>query len=184
MKHRVILALVALSLAAAGCVSTKPVIRHEWDGSTDISKYATFNFMKAEHGAFGSSLMARRVRNDLGKAMVAKGYQYTTTSTPDFLVQYYLWSRPRTSAYTSTVYYGGPYGGVATQQTNVSQYAEGTFTVDIIDVNKNHLVWRGIAYGEAQGYDEAMEFFQQALAGIFAKIPEKSAFVGGAPGGA
>ncbi len=58
-------------------------------------------------------------------------------------------------------------------ETRVRQYTVGTLTVDLVDAERNHLVWTGDAIGRVtqRTAQERAASADQAVAAIFARYP-------------
>jgi hypothetical protein len=58
-------------------------------------------------------------------------------------------------------------------QARVSQYTEGTLTVDLVDADRNHLVWTGDAIGRVtqESPQERALAADEAIAAIFMQYP-------------
>ena len=59
------------------------------------------------------------------------------------------------------------------QETNVSQYTEGTFNIDLVDARKKKLVWEAVGTGRVsqKALEELEERVNAGVANFFAKYP-------------
>jgi len=147
MKYLSLFALV-LTLTFTSCSSVKVV--SDYDSKTDFSKYQTFAFYKPGiDKAEISDLDKKRIMREIQANLEAKGM--TISETPDLLVSIFTKERERIDVYNDNFgYWGygygpwfGGYGG-----TSVSTSTEGTLFIDLIDKNKNELVWQGVGKGD------------------------------------
>jgi hypothetical protein len=62
-------------------------------------------------------------------------------------------------------------------RTDVHQYTEGTLNVDVVDVQRNRLVWEGVAVGTVgrSTPDKRGAQIDAAVAAIFAQYPYRAA---------
>ena len=76
-------------------------------------------------------------------------------------------------SYRARSYFAVPYWH---DQTHVSQYTEGTLNVDLVDRQKNRLVWEGIAVGRMARLkpDERAARIDATMAEIFARYPYRA----------
>lgn len=132
----------------------------DFNGSMDYGNYKTFNYYEpdtvitdAEYPAVINQLNQRRIEKAIDEEMLLRGY--IKSDNPDVLISYYLKVENKTE-YTATSYnYGSPYyggygyygyyGGYGHTSTSVSQYdyQVGTLIIDLVDREKNELIWYG-----------------------------------------
>jgi hypothetical protein len=177
------LSILVLAAGAGGCASDN--IRSDYDPSADFSQYETFNFFpdagpeQTNYQSFFSKYMIAAITRE----MQARGY--TLSEDPDILINFNAILREKTDVRTTPApSYGGYYGyrggfydpwmgyGYA-QQTNVSQYTEGTFNIDLVDARKKKLVWEAVGTGRVSQKDleELEERVNEGVAKYFAKYP-------------
>ncbi len=147
MKSLSLFALV-LTLTFTSCSTVKVV--SDYDSKTDFNKYKTFAFYKPGiDKAKISDLDKKRIMREIQANLEAKGM--TISETPDMLVSIFTKERERVDVYNNSYgYWGygyGPwYGGYG--GTSVSTSTEGTLFIDLIDKEKNELVWQGVGKGD------------------------------------
>jgi hypothetical protein len=140
------LAVVGLTLAAAGCsgISTTS----DWDESYDFSALSTYAW--TDQGVEGgvSEIMLRRMYVAVDDDLATKGFSKADLNTADVLLAYHTGTQDQqqydTYGYGSGGWWGGYWGGGMTT-TTVRTYTEGTLILDVVDREKNELVWRGSA---------------------------------------
>lgn len=120
----------------------------DYDSKTNFSKYKTFAFYKPGiDKAKISDLDKKRIMREIEANLTLKGM--TVSETPDMLISIFTKERERIDVYNSYGYgYGYRYGGWYGGGTYASSTPEGTLFIDLIDRNKNELVWQGIGVGD------------------------------------
>jgi hypothetical protein len=138
----------------ASCGPPKPTIRSGEDPGANFAQYNTWGFVPELEGEdFGyETLLAQYLKGAVGREMEARGYR--RSDNPDLLVNFYLNTKEKIQSRTTPTagggYYGyrrGYYGGWGGYETTVTQYTEGTLTIDIVDSQQRQLVWEGTAVG-------------------------------------
>jgi hypothetical protein len=179
------LAVPVAALLAAGCASG-PDLRSDYDRSADFGEYETYNFF--EDAGPGNSdyqtLFSQYVQEAIDKEMQARGYR--KSDDPDLLVNFNAILQDKTRVTTSPApsygvgYYGyrggfyDPwYGYGYAQETHVSQYTEGTFNIDLVDAEKQRLVWECVGVGRVteDDLDNIREKVFTAVPKYFEKYP-------------
>jgi len=153
--------LLISAFAIAGCASG-PNVMTDYDKTADFGAYETYNFVEGAGPDYGEyqSLFTRYVLEAVTIEMENRGY--TKSDNPDLLVNFgaklddKIDVRTTPAAPMAGGYYGyrrGAYGygawggyGYGTE-TQVSQYTEGTFNIDIIDNKRRQLVWEAVGIG-------------------------------------
>ena len=143
---------------AAGC-SSGPDIRSAYDDRSDFSQFETYNcFSDAGQGSTSyQSLFSQYMVTAITLEMENRGY--VKSDDPDLFVNFNARFDDKTKITTSpsmgsSAYYGyrggryGAWGGYGYgTDTHVSQYTEGTFNIDLVDAEKQTLVWEAVAVG-------------------------------------
>lgn len=178
---RLLLLAAAIALLA-GCATGPRIFANE-DPAAEFSRYRTFDFAsplgtdRAEY----SSLLTEYLRQATARELEARGYR--RAENPDLLVNFYVNTKERIRS-TSTMapgygYYGfrrGYYGVWGGYETTVTQYTEGTLTVDIVDRARNQLVWEGTAVGRTREEDrENLQAVVNEVVGqVFTRFPYRA----------
>lgn len=180
-------------LLLAACASG-PQIRTDMDPRADFSPYRTYAFyepLAMEESGY-STYLTDRIRASIRREMDARGYVFDAAS-PDLKVNFQGIVQEKTRIYSDPFpdYYGfygyrRGYWGMPGwyDHTQVSQYTEGTLTVDLVDARRNHLVWTGAAIGRVtqRSSIERLAQADNAIASIFAQFPYRAGSGQGAPG--
>lgn len=179
--------LVLLALAfLAGCV-TGPRITAEADPRADFSQYRTWAFyspLAVEDEGYATPATTR-MKEAVRAQMASRGYVHAAED-PDLWVNLNAYMERRTDV-TSTPYvdYGYYYSYRARRyvsvpywndRTDVYRYTEGTINVDIVDAERNALVWEGIAVGRVANLKPADRDarIDSTILEIFAQYPYRA----------
>jgi hypothetical protein len=178
--------LGALALLLAGC-ATGPRITSEADPEADFGSYRTFGFyapLALEKEGYATPT-TDRIKAAARAQLESRGYTYTTQQ-PDLWVNLNAYMQERTDvtsyptvdynyyySYRARTYFAMPYWR---DQTQVHQYTEGTLNVDLVDRQKNRLVWEGIAVGRVAKLKPAERAarIDSTLAEVFARYPYRA----------
>jgi hypothetical protein len=173
IKNFISLTFIALVTAVllVGCSTIS--VNQDYDPGYDFSKLKTFGFLPIPEDAGIDQLNANRFGDAIRNEMTAKGY--TVSEKADFGVAILFGKQTKTNITTYGYGYGpywGRYGG--TGNIDVSQYDEGTLIIDVIDMSKKELVWRGIGKGVIDPnatVEERTANINNAVAQILAQFP-------------
>lgn len=175
---RMVAMLAALTLLAA--CATGPRVRTDFDPGANFGDYKTWGFyspIAMEESGY-STWISDRVKDNVRREMEARGYRYVDKD-PDLAVNFQgivrertqVWNTPRTDfqyfySYRHRTYFAVP---VWYDETQVSQYTEGTLTVDLVDASRNRMVWTGAAIGRVTRAtpNEKLAEVDQAIGAIF-----------------
>jgi hypothetical protein len=156
--------LIAAAVVAALLVT--PVLAGvyvDYDPSADLDSYRTFAWIDTPGTSleYHNGLMHSRVKNYIEHLLTESGL-VEDTENPDLNVTYHASSESEMSLDTTAFGYGwgvgfvwDPYwhgmwgmpGGMYAGSTTIRSYDVGTLIIDIVDAEKNELVWRGSATG-------------------------------------
>ncbi len=151
--------LLIVLAGLGGCASGN--LRSDYDQTADFSQYRTYNFFESagpgsdRYQSLFSQYMVRAIDIEMQK----RGYQ-KTEDDPDLLVNFNANLQEKTQVTTTPArtygrgYYSYRRGfydpwatyGYATE-TNVRQYTEGTFNIDLVDPRARRLVWEAVGVG-------------------------------------
>ncbi len=169
----------------AGCTSG-PSIFVNSDPAASFASYRTYNFVTplGTDTSSYSSLLSQYLRAATARELESRGY--TRSDNPDVLVNFNVKTKDKiqTTTTPSGPIYGGYYGyrlgnyGVWNgYDTQVTQYTEGTLTVDVVDAARKQLAWDGTAVGRVREKDRAnpQPVIDNVITQIFAKYPSPGA---------
>ena len=175
--------LSIMAIALMSCASS-PKIDSLFDKDADFSAYKTFSFAvtRSEEQSKYSSLLDKFMKTAISSELADRGYR--PSDKADLLVNFNVSSKEKTavydvppSHYRYRYYYGyGAWPHYATE-TRVKQYTEGTVNIDLVDTDKNQLVWEGVAIGRVR--DDALENLEQRINDVVTLIFQEYPFVAG-----
>jgi hypothetical protein len=183
---RIVRALLvpAIALPFLACSSSR--IQTDYDHETDFSSYSTFAWHQTEESdgptQGPSQIVDGRIRRAIAENVQARGLTQVESGEADLLVTYYVSLNSQMRFNTTGWGYGygrgwGPswrfgYGfwpGWTT--TTVHTYHEGTIIIDIIDREKNQLVWRGVTTRVLGKKSHSDEKIDQSMSRVFVDFP-------------
>jgi Domain of unknown function (DUF4136) len=184
MGKMVAAALVSGMLLLACCASG-PDVRAVSDPSANFAQFRTFGFAEplGTDRAGYQSIVSQQLKAATTREMTARGLTYAPAN-PDLLVNFsaQLNDKMRVTTTPEPVMAPGYYGyrrgfyqpwPMYTERTDVSQYTEGTLTIDVIDAARKQLVWEGTVTKSITSKDQANvpAALDAAVAAAFAKYP-------------
>jgi hypothetical protein len=158
----------ALVAAAAGC-ATKPDIRQDHDPTANFRAYRTFAFYDEPHGRVPyTSLLDTRLRQAARAQMETHNYVYSEPN-PDLRVNLQLKVIDKQELRSTPGARG--YRGWSAIET--VEYRKGTLAVDVVDTQRNALVWRGVAESrlDAKAIEQPGTAVDAAVTELFAYFP-------------
>lgn len=175
---------VLLFLIVLAACATGPRVSTDADPRTDFSRFQTYAFydpIAMEQSGY-TSYLTEQIRSSVRREMDRRGYGFDEAD-PDLRVNFQGVIREKTDVYSiprSDVHYFYNYRArsymampVWYDDTQVSQYTEGTLTIDLVDADRNHLVWTGSAIGRVvqRTPGERAAEADRAVAAIFEAFP-------------
>ena len=164
----------------AGCATVGPKIRIDYDRGADFHAYRSYGFpaeLGTDRGGY-STLITNYFKQAVDREMQSRGY-YFSAENPDLLVNFFTDVRDVADIRSSPTiwfghgYYGyryGLYGAWPLYASDVStvRYKVGTANIDVVDAERQQLVWEGVAEGRLT--KEAMRDPQAAIANVVAEL--------------
>lgn len=150
MKNGLLLLHLFTLLLLIECASVR--VQTHFDETIDFSGYKTYCFVSPQrqqvNNQIKNRLFTKEVFNEIKPILEEKGLQEAATKEQaDVLVVFYAWIRNQRDFIRPT-YRVGRYGRVwRTSPGHVAHYKEGTLVIDIVDHNRQELVWQGIGKG-------------------------------------
>jgi hypothetical protein len=174
---------VAVALSALACSSSR--YQTDFDQQADFSHYSSFAWYQMAEADKGptegpSQIIDQRIRSAIADILHDRGFGTANSSNADLLVTYYTSLSPQTRFHTTAWGVGwgwGPGWGFGYgywpgwTTTTVQTFHEGTVIIDIIDREKNQLVWRGVSTRTLGKKSHSDEKIQQSMARLFAEFP-------------
>jgi hypothetical protein len=151
-------------------------VSSDYDIATNFRQFKTFGWYqdkakaKTNPDSVGyDTFFDKRIKKAIETQLKTQGLTYSD-SNPDIYINYKAGfsneSRVRNNYPYGYGYYGYPFGG-----TSVQQYKEGTITIDMVDVKKNELLWRGIGEMEVNNRNISEEKLYDAVTNILRQYP-------------
>ena len=166
--------LVIIGLGLAGCASG-PTIYANQNPQVDFTSYrsyAYFEQMGTDAPSGPAALLTQFLKSAVDREMAGRGYQPGGADS-DLLINFYLETQEKIqsrSVPSGPTYGGGYYGyrggyygtwGGYSTTTEITQYTEGTLSIDVVDNVRDELVWEGIVTGRIR--EEAMRNLEASV---------------------
>ncbi len=144
-----LLFLASVLIVAVSCSTIK--VTSDFDRTAGFASYKTYAFTAEALNLPLDDINKNRVLSAVEGELAAKGFTKTATD-PDVLIDVNIKAEEKTTATASTSgtggYYGRGYrygygGGFTTTTIDYDTYTDGTLFIDMIDVEKQQLVWQG-----------------------------------------
>ncbi len=180
--------LLFAGLVVGGCASGLQVDQ-DWNPEIDFSSYNTFAILDEETPRpSNQAFFEARVERALESVMEEKGLRLTD-SNPDLLVGWDAATEGKMSVSTYGSHYGGGYRGrygygggwggvgVSTTTTRVNEWEEGSLVIEIIDTDREELVFTSSAQAkitENLSPEERTERINQAVARMLREYPSNN----------
>tara|TARA_B100000035_G_scaffold265465_1_gene237836 strand:+ start:632 stop:1165 length:534 start_codon:yes stop_codon:yes gene_type:complete len=146
-----IVLLIAFATILTSCNSIR--VSSDYNEEINFTKFKTYAFSKSGIDKVEiNDIDKKRILRAIDVELYNKGYRKSSIE-PDFLINFFTKTNKKIDYYPSNNYYGYavPYGGMghyaSSWYLNSFSYNEGVLFIDIIDRNKNELVWQGIGKG-------------------------------------
>ncbi len=188
-RMRSLTLVLAASMACGGGVK----INTDYNQMIDYGQFETYAFMPVEERPDENELIAARIRNAISANVEEGGYQKVDDpNSADLWVAWHLILDEKFSVtttgggYTGGYYgaygrgYWGRYGyggggyGMSTSYTTVNEWTEGTLVIDVIDRDKDILIYRATAESKIRDNidpQERTERINDVVARMMADFP-------------
>ena len=177
--HSMFRALALSTLLVSGCASG-PTIVTDKAPEADLSEYRTFAFFDhvATDNARYSTILTAHLKQTTRTELERLGYVYDEAN-PQLRVNFFLKVQDRQEI-RSTPSPGGFYGyrfyTWGRVDIDTVDYKAGTLSIDLVDAERNALVWHGLAEGRVHddAYRNPGSAIGSVVAEIFRAFPGKS----------
>ena len=161
-----ILSLVLVTLSCHGVQ-----IIYDVDKTADFGQFHTYNFKiprdNPEAPIAFNEINQNFLKGAISNEMVQKNYKIS--DDPNLMISFYLKVEDRMEIYDYGPYYGYDRGWT---DHKTYYYKIGTLTIDLVDTNRNRLVWQGSAIGVLPKTNKnAEEKINLVVNRIFSKYP-------------
>ena len=146
--------MAAIAALAVTSCATMNVGSHVERG-LDVSQYRTYDWGPADALPTGDPRLDKdpffqdHVQGAVEKELAARGFEGSTSDTPDLLIHYHASISERIDIDRMDRERGYCYGDGCSP--SVVEYEAGTLVLDIVDARTNRLIWRGWAQGSVKG---------------------------------
>ena len=148
-------------------VVERPMARDSMRPTQSTDGYRDDSGQRLEQVMLNNGIIDRRVRDDITRAFVARGYT-VVEERPDFVVLYSTEALEVTDVDDAYDTYSRWWGYCC----DVDEYTEATVVIDVVDPRNGKLLWRG--GGESRVSDDPDKYARQltrAVDAIVAKYP-------------
>ncbi len=146
-----IVLLIAFATILTSCNSIR--VSSDYNEEINFTEFKTYAFSKSGIDKVEiNDIDKKRILRAIDVELYNKGYRKSSIE-PDFLINFFTKTNKKIDYYPSNNYYGYavPYNKMelyaSSWYLNSFSYNEGVLFIDIIDRNKNELVWQGIGKG-------------------------------------
>ena len=174
-----IVLLIAFATILTSCNSIR--VSSDYNEEINFTEFKTYAFSKSGIDKVEiNDIDKKRILRAIDVELYNKGYRKSSIE-PDFLINFFTKTNKKIDYYPSNNYYGYavPYGGMghyaSSWYLNSFSYNEGVLFIDIIERNKNELVWQGIGKGYIYNYkpDNKNEKIKAMVNKILLQFPPK-----------
>ncbi|MFC1502175.1 DUF4136 domain-containing protein [bacterium] len=167
-----------LLIVVISCSSVR--VHVNYDESADFLDYHSFFFVKSKpsaqvrRGRSQPLVFSKSILNEIQNTLESKGFaKASVKEKADLLVIFYTQIHNRTNVVQPT-YRVGRWGGVwRTRPGRVVRYKEGTLVIDIVDREKQELIWQGVGNGVLDRVNPTRNL-AEAAAEILKKFPPEA----------
>jgi Domain of unknown function (DUF4136) len=172
--------LIASTLLLAGC-GNGITVRTATAPDFNIAGRSTFRFLpvpgRRDGGQSGpndpmlaNSITNRALREDIRRALIARGYRPAEGGPADFEVAMYAAAHQALDI--ATYNYGYTWRGWPQEYTEVTPYTRGTVIIDIVDPRSQQLLWRGQGVSSVPDDPDAyMHNLNKVVKAVVKKLP-------------
>jgi len=138
MKYYKIIGLLAATLLMASCSSIKVI--SDYEPEVDITQFKTFNLLdhKGSFAAGMNPMNTSMIEKEIVAKMTALGF--TQSDNPELQITFHINKKTIEGSIVTDYYEDYNY----VRELEPFDYVQGTLVVDIIDADKNKILWHGI----------------------------------------
>lgn len=144
MKRSLSFLAVAVAATLAAACTSGPELRVARDPGTDLASYQTFGYAPPR-GVDPTPLFTQQLQRAARDELERHGYRYSDTD-PELRVHFVAVVADKTELRSSSATVG-PRGYWIGAGVESVPYREGTLAIDLVDLRRNQVVWRGVAEG-------------------------------------
>jgi len=172
-------AVTALALAVTGC-ATMSVSSHV-RGGIDFATYRTYDWGPADALPTGDPRLDQDpyfkdyLMGAVEKQLAARGYERSSSGTPDLLIHYHASITQRMNVYGVDREHGYCYDEDC--KAWATDYEAGTLVLDLVDARANQVIWRGWAQDSVEDLldngDRMARKVREAVSRMLARLPPR-----------
>lgn len=135
---------MVIAALLAGLASAQDV-QYNFDRQTDFSRFKTYKWIQIPGGQQLDSLLAKDIQDTLDAGLAKKSLAKTESDTADLYIGYQVAVKEEKQIVGHGGWGYGPgwRGGPGSGSASTSTILIGTLALDMYDVSKKQLVWRG-----------------------------------------
>ncbi len=159
-----LIAAAGLVTLLTACAASGPRVNTNVDPSADFSSIKTFGFMQplgTDRPNGVRTLLSKMMASSIIRELENRGMQQS--KTPDVLINVFINTEQRMDVRqtpTAGSFHGhrrNRYSTWGSYRTTVRQYTQGTLSIDVVDPNRNMLIWEGVAQGRLRRSDSEVD---------------------------
>ncbi len=166
MSKYLVSAIALLALLTA-CAASGPRVRTNVDPAADFSSIKTFGFMQplgTDRANGVRTLLSKMLASSVIRELETRGLQQS--KHPDVLINVFVNTEQRMDVRqtpTASSFNGhrrgryNTWGSYRATTTTVRHYTQGTLSIDVVDPNRNMLIWEGVAEGRLRRSDHEVD---------------------------
>jgi hypothetical protein len=153
MKRLCILSIMLLLVAVSSVIAQD--VRYNYDNTSNFATYKTYKWVPIKDAAQVSDLVDKQIKTTLDAELAKKGLTKVDGDPADLYIGYQagVSQEKQFTSYSSDWGYGGGWygrgwygGGMSTTTTGqTTTIYIGQLAIDMYDVAKKQLIWRGLA---------------------------------------
>lgn len=165
-------AVALFALTFTGCASMK--VNSYVERGIDFTQYQTYNWA-ADPQATGdprldnSPFFHERVRAGVETQLATRGFEKTTSGTPELLIHYHASITQRIDVNDVDRERGYSYG----EDYTAYVYEAGTLVLDFVDTRTNKVIWRGWVQGSVDGVIDNQDWMEEQIDEVVTRILER-----------
>jgi hypothetical protein len=152
-----VLAMAMVALIAQGCAGI--TVGHEFDPDANFAAYGSYDWLPTESRRVDlrvrDPMVEQNIRSAIEVELLSKGLRKVERGgEPDIRIGYLLTLEDGVESNSMYERSGGDWQyrtyGPANLTTQTQAFSMGTLVIDVFDVSRRELVWRGVAEGQVK----------------------------------
>jgi hypothetical protein len=166
--------ITPLVLIFASCSSI--TVKTDFDRDADFSQYKKYRWasgteINPDDELARNPLLQKRIMSGIDQVLGEKGFILVDNNEADFIVMVHagIKEKMQVTDWGNRGWYDpwwGPYGG----RVDVSYYEEVTLVIDVVNMPKKELIWRGLATGIVRDTDPDPDEQEERIYNVVSRI--------------